>query len=115
MLFPQFPTRLRAAWRPNINQPRLPPVIGPAAKGPPPPWPTRERGPAAVLPRVLEPEVMDWAEEARDYDAMDHAAVNRAFVADFLAVWDGAGPVLDVGAGTAQIPLELCRQRPAVR
>lgn len=63
------------------------------------------------LSRVLEPEVMDSADEARDYDAMDHSAVNRAFVADFLAVWDGAGPVLDVGTGTAQIPIELCRQR----
>ena len=45
-----------------------------------------------MLPRVLEPEVMDSAEEARDYDAMDHAAVNRVFVADFLAVWDGTQP-----------------------
>ena len=63
-----------------------------------------------MLPRVLEPEVMDTAEEARDYDAMDHAAVNRAFVADFLAVWNGGNPILDVGTGTAQIPIELCRQ-----
>src|SRR5262245_12083641 len=61
-----------------------------------------------MLARVLEPEVMDTAEEARDYDAMDHSAVNRAFVADFLAVWDGRGPVLDVGTGTALIPIELC-------
>ena len=65
-----------------------------------------------MLPRVLEPEVMDSAEEARDYDAMDHSTVNRVFVADFLAVWDGTNPVLDVGAGTAQIPIELCRQSP---
>ncbi len=63
-----------------------------------------------MLPRVLEPEVMDSVEEARDYDAMDHAAVNRVFVHDFLAIWDGRGPILDVGAGTAQIPIELCRQ-----
>jgi ubiquinone/menaquinone biosynthesis C-methylase UbiE len=68
-----------------------------------------------VLQRVLEPEVMDTAEEARDYDAMDHAAVNRAFVADFLAFWRGDGPVLDVGTGTAQIPIELCRHNGAVR
>ncbi len=61
-----------------------------------------------TLPRVREPEVMDSPEEARDYDAMDHAAVNRAFVADFLAAWDGTNPVLDVGTGTAQIPVELC-------
>lgn len=67
-----------------------------------------------MLQRILEPEVMDSADEARDYDAMDHAAVNRAFVGDFLAVWDGRGPVLDVGTGTAQIPIELCRQHPSV-
>jgi ubiquinone/menaquinone biosynthesis C-methylase UbiE len=53
---------------------------------------------------------MDSAEEARDYDAMDHAQVNRAFVADFRAVWDGGNPILDAGAGTAQIPIDLCRQ-----
>jgi ubiquinone/menaquinone biosynthesis C-methylase UbiE len=63
-----------------------------------------------MLPRVLEVEVMDTAEEARDYDAMDHSTVNRVFVADFLALWNGANPVLDVGAGTAQIPIELCRR-----
>jgi ubiquinone/menaquinone biosynthesis C-methylase UbiE len=67
-----------------------------------------------MLPRVLEPEVMDSAEEARDYDAMDHAQVNRVFVADFLAVWHGRGPVLDVGTGTAQIPIELSRQTTGV-
>ena len=67
-----------------------------------------------MLPRVLEPEVMDSPEEARDYDAMDHAAVNRRFVADFLAVWGGEGgnPILDIGTGTAQIPIELCRTAP---
>lgn len=63
-----------------------------------------------MLSRVLEPEVMDSPAEARDYDAMDHSTVNRVFVADFLAVWDGQSPVLDVGTGTAQIPIELCRQ-----
>src|SRR5262252_6683153 len=65
--------------------------------------------------RVLEPEVMDSPEEARDYDAMDHAAVNRVFAADFFAEWDGNSPVLDVGTGTAQIPIELCRQSPTAR
>jgi ubiquinone/menaquinone biosynthesis C-methylase UbiE len=69
-----------------------------------------------MLPRVLEPEVMDSAEEARDYDAMDHSTVNRVFVADFLAFWAGAvsskrDNVLDVGTGTAQIPIELCQAR----
>jgi ubiquinone/menaquinone biosynthesis C-methylase UbiE len=63
-----------------------------------------------MIPRILEPEVMDTAEEARDYDAMDHSGVNRCFVEDFLTVWDGRNPILDVGAGTAQIPVELCRR-----
>jgi ubiquinone/menaquinone biosynthesis C-methylase UbiE len=66
-----------------------------------------------MLPRVLEPEVMDTPEEARDYDAMDHSAVNALFAADFLEVWDGRGPILDVGTGTAQIPIEICRLRAA--
>lgn len=66
-----------------------------------------------MLDRVLEPEVMDTPEEARDYDAMDHSAVNRLFAAEFLAVWDRKNPVLDVGTGTAQIPVEICRQSPA--
>ncbi len=68
-----------------------------------------------MLSRVLEPEVMDSAEEARDYDAMDHAAVNRVFVADFLAAWDGRSPILDLGTGTAQIPIGLCRQAPTAQ
>ena len=38
-----------------------------------------------MLPRTLEPEVMDTAEEAADYDAMDHSEVNRVFVDDLLA------------------------------
>src|SRR5262249_19778477 len=60
-----------------------------------------------MLARRLEPEVMDSPEEARDYDAMDHATVNRVFVEDFLAAWGGGNPLLDVGTGTAPIPIEL--------
>jgi ubiquinone/menaquinone biosynthesis C-methylase UbiE len=67
-----------------------------------------------MLPRVLEPEVMDSAAEARDYDAMDHRQVNEVFVRNLLAFWPGPGTVLDVGTGTAQIPIELCRRQPAV-
>jgi ubiquinone/menaquinone biosynthesis C-methylase UbiE len=72
------------------------------------------------LPRVLEPEAMDSAEDARDYDSMDHGEVNRRFVADFLAARAARRltsdlPVLDLGTGTAQIPIELCRQDPQAR
>src|SRR5260370_12510718 len=68
-----------------------------------------------MVPRVLEPEVMDSAGEARDYDAMDHSEVNRVFVADFLSFWPGNGAVLDLGTGTAQIPIELCRRHGTVQ
>ena len=69
-----------------------------------------------MLPRILEPEVMDTPEDARDYDAMDHSAVNRAFVADFLStVPNVSGTILDVGTGTALIPIELARQSPHVQ
>ncbi len=63
-----------------------------------------------TLERVLEPEVMDTYEEARDYDSMDHQAVNALFVQDFLTAGDIGTDILDVGTGTAQIPVELCRQ-----
>src|SRR3954468_23262314 len=67
-----------------------------------------------MLPRVLEPEAMDTPEEARDYDAMDHREVNARFVADFLAAHGPCrgGSILDVGTGTAQIPIALCRDDP---
>ncbi|HJN10876.1 MAG: class I SAM-dependent methyltransferase [Pirellulaceae bacterium] len=62
-----------------------------------------------TLKRVLEPEVMDTDEESRDYDAMDHATVNQAFVEDLLAGGDVHGEVIDLGTGTAQIPILLCQ------
>ncbi|HEY3816704.1 MAG TPA: class I SAM-dependent methyltransferase [Polyangiaceae bacterium] len=63
-----------------------------------------------ALQRTLEPEVMDTEEEARDYDAMDHAQVNARFCDDLLATGARLGRVLDVGTGTALIPIELCRR-----
>lgn len=63
-----------------------------------------------MLQRVLEPEVMDTADEARDYDSMDHSEVNHRFATEFLRIWDTETPILDVGTGTAQIPIEVCRQ-----
>lgn len=67
-----------------------------------------------MLPRVLEPEVMDTAEEADDYDRMDHSTVNQKFVADFLAaltaqgiIVDASMQIFDAGTGTALIPITL--------
>jgi ubiquinone/menaquinone biosynthesis C-methylase UbiE len=66
-----------------------------------------------MLTRILEPELMDSLDDARDYDAMDHKEVNRRFVDDLLAAADEmefSGDVLDLGTGTALIPIELCKR-----
>lgn len=80
-----------------------------------------------MLARVLEPEVMDSEVDAREYDSMDHAAVNAVFAADLVAALDnwslkrpvrdeaGKLEILDLGAGTAQIPIEICHRLPSVR
>lgn len=63
---------------------------------------------------------MNSPTEAWGYNGMDHSAVNAAFAQDLLATGLlTAGPVdpqaddsvvLDVGTGTALIPIELCRR-----
>jgi 2-polyprenyl-3-methyl-5-hydroxy-6-metoxy-1,4-benzoquinol methylase len=68
-----------------------------------------------ALPRRLEPEVMDTAQEADDYDAMDHSQVNARFCDDLLAARTTLGRVLDVGTGTALIPIALCLRAPDVK
>lgn len=65
-----------------------------------------------MLPRVLEPEVMDTAEEAEEYDAMDHGDVNRRFCVDLLVLEPEPRRVVDVGTGTALIPVALCKLHP---
>jgi ubiquinone/menaquinone biosynthesis C-methylase UbiE len=76
---------------------------------------------------------MDSPAEARNYDAMDHGEVNRRFVDDLLTALDqteigvpakslaasrresgGLLKILDLGTGTAQIPILLCRLTPSV-
>ncbi len=67
------------------------------------------------LERVLEPEVMDSDAEAISYDAMDHSEVNERFVADliqWLPVGEQLSPALDLGTGTARIPMEWCKTVP---
>lgn len=73
-----------------------------------------------MLHRVLEKEVMEGMAEAIDYDAMDHAEVNRAFVADLAAALppleeDAIHDALDIGVGTALIPIEICQNIQAIR
>ncbi|MDA0832433.1 MAG: methyltransferase domain-containing protein [Planctomycetota bacterium] len=65
-----------------------------------------------MLERILEVEAMDTELEALDYDSMDHSHVNRAFVSDLIPWLERLGDeelyLLDVGTGTALIPIELC-------
>jgi ubiquinone/menaquinone biosynthesis C-methylase UbiE len=75
-----------------------------------------------MLHRVLEPEVMDTVDDAADYDAMDHSTVNRRFVDDWdlgcrLFGLDPGAPLrmLDVGTGTARIPIEFCQRFPELQ
>jgi ubiquinone/menaquinone biosynthesis C-methylase UbiE len=69
-----------------------------------------------MLARVLETEVMDTAQEAIDYNTMDHSVVNRVFAEDFFATGSTpTTPILDVGTGTALIPIEFCRQHPSCK
>jgi ubiquinone/menaquinone biosynthesis C-methylase UbiE len=73
-----------------------------------------------VISRIREPEVMDSRQEAVDYDSMDHGAVNQLFVDEFVAFAEsqrspgGAsdGSILDIGTGTAQIPVRLAESWP---
>jgi len=65
--------------------------------------------------RVLEAEVMDTFEAAGLYDQMDHAWVNVRFVDDLVAGGDIGVDVVDLGTGTALIPIELCERVNSVR
>ncbi|MFQ3580696.1 MAG: class I SAM-dependent methyltransferase [Chloracidobacterium sp.] len=67
------------------------------------------------MERILEPEVMDTPEEAQDYDAMDFTEVNTAFAEGVVALGIQAGRLLDVGTGTARIPILIAGRLPEVR
>ncbi len=71
-----------------------------------------------ALHRILEPEVMDSPEDAYEYDLMDHREVNQIFCTDFFNALNNAPTslnlkaasiILDIGTGTAQIPIALCK------
>jgi len=68
-----------------------------------------------MLPRILEPELMDEQDEVLEYDRMDHREINQLFVTDFLQYASinkrcqqaASLEVLDLGTGTALIPQVL--------
>lgn len=80
-----------------------------------------------ALQRILEPEVMDSEQDAREYDDMTNSVANTMFVDDLLefarSVYEDEdgdqefelGDVLDLGTGTALIPVELCKRHEGCR
>lgn len=67
------------------------------------------------MQRILESELMDTQEEATEYDAMDFTEVNNAFAREVIElVNDRTEPLelLDIGTGTARIPILISQQRP---
>jgi len=67
------------------------------------------------LPRTLEPESMDTAEEAAEYEAMNHSAVNQRFVDDLIAGGSVGMRIVDLGCGPAAIPILLAQRLPEVQ
>jgi ubiquinone/menaquinone biosynthesis C-methylase UbiE len=64
------------------------------------------------MDRILEPEVMDTWLEATAYDGMDFGSVNMTFATDAIALDPHAIKILDIGTGTARIPILMCQERP---
>ena len=68
------------------------------------------------LHRVLEPEIMDTEEDAREYDGINNAEVNRLFVAELARHFPlAAQTIVDLGSGPADIPIEIARQFPEAK
>jgi len=59
--------------------------------------------------RIPEVEVMDTEAEAIAYDQMDFVEVNTKFVQDAIAL-GVHGKILDIGTGTARIPILLAQE-----
>lgn len=66
------------------------------------------------MKRILETEVMDTFEDAVEYDAMDFREADTQFAEAAAALLGQArgGRVLDIGTGTAKIPVLLLARRP---
>jgi ubiquinone/menaquinone biosynthesis C-methylase UbiE len=65
-----------------------------------------------MLDRILEPEVMDTEQDAREYAAFDNSAVNDEFVARALELAPAKGAVLDIGTGPGDLSILLAKRNP---
>lgn len=57
------------------------------------------------LQRVLEPEAMETEKDAIEYDGMDFTETNTSFAVRALELAPASGRILDLGTGTARIPI----------
>jgi ubiquinone/menaquinone biosynthesis C-methylase UbiE len=71
------------------------------------------------MKRILEPELMDTVRDAEEYDAMDFAEPNTAFAVAALGLLDKNAKsephILDLGTGTADIPVRMLQRNPRLR
>lgn len=63
-----------------------------------------------MLPRTLEPEVMDTAEDAAEYADISNGSVNDAFASEALALAPTAGRLLDLGTGPGDIAIRIAER-----
>jgi ubiquinone/menaquinone biosynthesis C-methylase UbiE len=63
------------------------------------------------MDRILEPEVMDTWHDSTAYDGMDFEEINMQFALDAIDLDPHAIRILDLGTGTARIPIMMCQQQ----
>src|SRR5881397_1651180 len=70
-----------------------------------------------MMPRVLEPELMNDPEQALAYAKADFEEENQGFVNRFRTYYPDLteGHVLDLGCGPADIPIRFVRALPGSR
>jgi ubiquinone/menaquinone biosynthesis C-methylase UbiE len=68
------------------------------------------------MERILEPEIMEDAEQALAYAKADFSTSNQWYVDHLLADFpENLGNVLDIGCGPADVPVRLARAHPTIR
>ena len=68
------------------------------------------------MERILEPEIMEDAEQALAYAKADFSTSNQWYVDHLLADFPkNLGNVLDIGCGPADVPVRLARANPTIR
>src|SRR5262245_19034581 len=72
-----------------------------------PAWPPDERRSTVMLPRTLEPELMDTEEDAAEYAAISNDTVNEVFARRAVELAPQRGQLLDIGTGPGHIAIRI--------